>query len=210
MVEPTKSIITLFREIQEGRQASFNELFLSYYERLVVFAMQYVKQREPAEEIASELFVKLWIKRNDLQVILKPEVYLYVSVRNAALNYCRNIARFTAVSMNDHEQYQQENNVIDNYNSSSLEQSELISLLNRAIDGLPDRQKLIFRLVKEDGLKCREVAEILNISTRTVENQVYKAVKTLADSLSNYLGYHPQKNVQTKQSLTNLLLNLFF
>ncbi len=210
MVEP-KLIATLFQEIQDGKQASFNELFSACYERLVVFAQQYVKQRECAEEITSELFVKLWLRRNKLSEILKPEVYLYVSVRNAALNHRRNTSRFTAISI-DEPGIQPLENILTYTTESHMEQNELVVKLNQAIEKLPRRQQLIFRLIKQDGLKCKEVAQILNISTRTVENQVYKAIKVLAGTLSIYLGYHPQKNIRDKdkQVLSKMLLCLFF
>ena len=79
-------------------------------------------------------------------------------------------------------------------------------LLNGAVAALPEQRRLIFRLVKEQGLKSNAVAEILGISVRTVENQLYKAVKTLADSISAYLGYHPQAKTSRKQALTELPL----
>lgn len=89
-----------------------------------------------------------------------------------------------------------------------MDDRELARLLDLAITFLPEQRKIIFRLVKEQGLKSNAVAEILGISVRTVENQLYKAVKTLANSISGYLGYHPQAKISRKQIVS--ALSLFF
>jgi RNA polymerase sigma-70 factor (family 1) len=207
MLKPKRSIVMLFKEIHKGNELAFNELFLTYYDRLVSFSMTYVKQLEHAEELTSELFVKLWLKRDTLPGILKPEVYLYIAVKNAALNHLRGNKRSTQLLVNEVE-----NSLVSAFSAqdeSELETKELTQKLDEAIAALPEQRRIIFRLIKEEELKCREVACILNISVRTVENQLYKAVKTLADAISPYLGYHPQKRLSKKQSLSNLSV-LFF
>lgn len=207
MQKPERSIVMLFKEIHEGMETAFNELFLTYYDRLVAFSVQYVKQQECAEEITSELFVKLWLRRNTLPDILNPEVYLYVAIKNASLNYLRGSKKNNGPLLDRIE----EATVLPlgDYPGPELETKELTRKLDEAIAALPEQRRIIFRLIKEDGLKCREVARILNISVRTVENQMYKAVKNLADAISPYLGYHPQKKISKKQALSNLPL-LFF
>lgn len=207
MLNPERSIVMLFKEIYEGNELAFNELFLTYYDKLVAFSVQYVKQQECAEEITSELFVKLWLRRNTLPDILNPEVYVYISIKNASLNYLRGSKKNSRVGLDTEE----EGTVLQLSDNRrlELETKELSRKLDEAIAALPEQRRIIFRLIREDELKCREVARILNISVRTVENQMYKAVKTLADAISPYLGYHPQKRITRKQSLSNLPL-LFF
>ncbi len=170
------------------------------------FTKHYVRQPEIAEEISSELFVKIWLKRETIRHILKPEVYLYIAAKNAALNHLRNTKKHNIISpgyeslavltITDHEY-------------SAMEKKELIQKLDESIAALPEQRQIIFRLIKEDGLKSKEVAAILNISVRTVENQMYKAVKKLADTLSDYLGYHPQHRIP-KKTLFSGLPSLFF
>lgn len=194
MLEKEK-IKTLFQEIQQGNKTAFNELFTSYYPKLVVFARQYTKQLESAEEISAELFVKLWLKREQLFKVLNPEVYLYVSIKNACLNLIR-------ASKRQGKAHHDEDTTIpaaQGSTRSNLEDKELSKLLDAAVESLPGQRKIIFKLIKEDGLKTIEVAAILGLSKRTVENQLYKAVKTLADALSGYLGYHPQSKTVRKQ-----------
>lgn len=191
----SEKIKMLFQEIQQGNKGAFNDLFAAYYTKMVTFAQQYVKQLELAEEISSELFVKLWLKRNQLSKVLNPEVYLYVAIKNACLNSIRTAKKRSILS------YEADNVTLELIGSSNskLEDKELEKLLDEAVNSLPQQRKIIFKLIKEDGLKTNEVAVILGLSKRTVENQLYKAVKSLAETISNYLGYHPQSKSIRKQ-----------
>ena len=207
MPKPQRSITVLFEWISEGDREAFNELFLGYYDKLVSFTKHYVRQAEIAEEISSELFVKIWLKREAMRHILKPEVYLYISAKNAALNHLRNAKKHN-ISSPGHESM--EVLTLADNDSSAMERKELIRKLDESIVALPEQRQIIFRLIKEDGLKSKEVAAILNISVRTVENQMYKAVKKLADTLSDYLGYHPQHRISKKNPLSGLPILFFF
>ncbi|WP_235884350.1 RNA polymerase sigma-70 factor [Pedobacter hiemivivus] len=208
MLKPKRSVNILFQEIQAGSQDAFNALFLNYYDKLVAFSQQYVKQIESAEEITSELFVKIWLKRDTLLKVLNPEVYLYISIKNASLNQLRAARKHQVVSTDDEEQEQV--SILTVHHGTELEKKELVKLLDLAVEALPEQRRIIFRLIKEDELKSKEVAQILNISVRTVENQMYKAVKSLADAISSYLGYHPQKRISKKQALSSLSILYFF
>ena len=202
MLKPERPIAILFKEIHEGSQPAFDELFLNYYNKLSAFAQQYIKQRERAEEITSELFVKLWLKRRDLAHIVNPEMYLYVSVKNASLNQLRSISKYNMFSADDKENMLSQNT---DHLGWDMEKKELTLKLDQAVEALPQQRKIIFKLVKENGLKSKEVAQILGISTRTVENQMYKAVKALADAITPYLGYNPQKARFRKQLMYLLI-----
>jgi len=204
---PQREIVQLFKEIQHGDQTAFDELFNFYYQRLVAFAKQYTKQQESAEEITSELFVKIWLKRNTLSSVLNPEVYLYISVKNACLNLKRSDRRRVTLFAESEESTGIEG--VSKGHLTFVEDKELRKLLDLAVASLPEQRKMVFKLIKEDGLKTAAVAQILGISKRTVENQLYKAIKTLAEALSDYLGYHPQSKAVKKQQLRDLSL-LFF
>ncbi|SFH40033.1 RNA polymerase sigma-70 factor [Pedobacter insulae] len=206
MPEQKEKILSLFREIQNGNKLAFNELFLMYYPKLLTFAKQYTKNQESAEEITSELFVKIWIKRAGLFEILNPEVYLFIAIKNACLNLIRSEKKRSQFF---HEELHQSIALCSDDDGLKMENQELKKQLDLAVKALPEQRKLIFKLIKEDGLKAQEVALILNISVRTVENQLYKAVKALAEAISDYIGYHPQKRISKKQALSDLPL-LFF
>lgn len=183
-------IARLFEEIQDGNKVAFEELFFQYHHRLLAFARQFIKQQDIAQEITSELFVKIWLKRNELSKVNKPEVYLYISIKNACLNQIRSDRKRQLVFTiwPDEQSFKEPMSV----NMESIEDKELVGLLDSAILKLPEQRRIIFSLIKEQGMRSNAVAEILGISIRTVESQLYKAVKTLADSISKYLGYHPQ------------------
>jgi RNA polymerase sigma-70 factor (family 1) len=180
-----ETIPGLFKRIAAGDKQAFNTLFGRYYTRLTAFARQYTQQAEAAEEVVSDVFVKLWLRRASLVAVARPEVYLYVAVKNTALNYLR--SRKNQPALDD---------IPDALPATAPEDKELQQVLQSAIRRLPEQRRLIFRLIKEDGLKSGDVATILGLSSRTVENQLYKAVKTLADQLSLYLGYRPGQPVK--------------
>lgn len=188
MPDKKSNVAALFHEIRYGNKHAFDELFASHHDKLLVFAKQFINAPENAEEIVSELFVKLWIRRERLLSVLNPEVYLYVCVKNACLNLLRADKRRSVLFFPAPAEESVERSIRVN----SLEDKELLGLLNRAVDNLPEQRRIIYKLIKDHGLKARAVAEILGISTRTVESQLYKAVKSLADAISGYLGYHPQ------------------
>ena len=190
-----ETIQELFRRIASGDKQAFNTLFRRFYPRLTAFAQQYT-QAEAAEEIVSDVFVKLWLRRASLGTITRPEVYLYVAVKNTALNYLR--SRKNQPILDE---------IPDALSANAPEDKELQRVLQSAIRRLPEQRRLIFRLIKEDGLKSADVAVILGLSPRTVESQLYKAVKTLADQLSRYLGYHPG---QPAKRLISLMISMSF
>lgn len=204
MSKPDTPIQHLFEGISSGSREAFNELFIRYYDRLVSFTAQYVRQPEIAEEITSELFVKIWLKRETITRILKPEVYLYVAAKNASLNHIRGAGKYTMASLS------KELSTAPPCGWSDMENKELARKLDESVAALPEQRRIIFKLVREDGLKSKEVAAILNISVRTVENQMYKAIKTLADTVTDYLGYNPQNRISKKQLRSKLLLVFIF
>lgn len=178
------------RIIQENDQRSFEELFHLCYQRLVRFAVEYVHSHESAEEIVSDIFLKLWAGRDTYRDVLHIEKYLFTAVRNQSLNYLRKFSAYRVVTTDNPEQL----NIAyshDPYKAS--EWKELLAKLDEAVEMLPPRRRKIFRLVREEGFKPREVAEIMNLSHRTVETQLFKAVKTLHVVLQPHLPSR-QKN----------------
>lgn len=204
MPSKTNPIASLFREIGLGNTRAFDELFITYYDKVLAFALQYTKQPESAEEITSELFVRIWLKRAMLAEVQNPEVYLFVSIKNACLNWIRaNQKRAVLFVSGD---VQTAERPLD-FTGNLLAEKELARLLDRTVAALPEQRRIIFKLIKEQGLKRHEVAEILGLSIRTVENQLHKAIIHLADAISGYLGYDPRKKTDKKMGTG---LNILF
>jgi len=168
---------------QEDNQKSFEEIFQIFYERLLNFCIVYIKDKAYAEEIVSNVFLKLWMKRKDLN-IGNLDTYLFIAVKNMSLNHIKQYSRLRLVYVEDTGVYE-----IKNLHDpgKELERRELIFKMNQAIETLPLQCKIIFKLVKEEGLKYKEVAQILDISPRTVETQLVRALKKLDYILSGYI-----------------------
>jgi RNA polymerase sigma-70 factor (family 1) len=186
----------------QGRIARFNdqlaykELFTGLYNYLFTFARGLVHEKEAAEEIVSDVFIMVWEKRKDLERIENLKVYLYVSTRNMAFNYLEKEKRSATDSLDGAPA-----NLTSVYLDPEqlLITADMIALIQKAIAHLPPKCRMIFKLAKEDGLKYREVAEVLNISIKTVENQLAIALHKIGSTVSfdirkavsSSVGHHP-------------------
>ncbi|RPE05424.1 RNA polymerase sigma-70 factor [Chitinophaga lutea] len=179
------SVNTLWQKVwQENDQRAFEELFHGCYQRLVRFAEEYVNSHESAEEIVSDIFMKLWAGRDTYQDVLHIEKYLFTAVRNQSLNYLRKFSGYRVVATEEAGQL----NIVSSHDPyKASEWKELLARLDAAVEMLPPRRRKIFRLIREEGFKPKEVAEIMNLSHRTVETQLFNAVKTLHAELQPYL-----------------------
>lgn len=156
-------------------QSAYKQLFAHFYKSLLQFACSFVRSPEIAEEIVSDVFIKVWKKRTALSRIHNLKLYLFVSTKNGALNYLRTQKK-TFVHI---EQYQVQLQSIWFDPEKLMLTAEMMNRIQKAINDLPTRCQLIFKLVKEDGLKYREVADLLNLSVKTVENQMTAAIKKI-------------------------------
>ncbi|WP_300597650.1 RNA polymerase sigma-70 factor [Niabella sp.] len=168
---------------ENNDEQAFDELFRMFYPALLSYAQSCLKNKPVAEEICVDVMLKLWSNRKMLGTINNISNYLYVAVKHAVISYMRtsgyqrekgNISLQEAGEHLPFELSNQETRVISR---------ETLDQINKAINELPDRCRLIFKLIKEDGLKYAEVATLLEISTKTVENQLAIAIKKLTESL---------------------------
>ena len=158
-----------------------------YYHKLLNFCLLYLYQKESAEEVVSDVFVKCWMNRQHLGQVQNPEVYLFVAVKNQSLNYLRRFSNYHMVSIGEVDADHLINSL---HPDKEVEQRELHFRMNQAIALLPRQCRVIFRLIKEDGMKYKEVAEILHISPRTVQTQLFRAIEKLRGTLRPYLEAH--------------------
>lgn len=163
-----------------GDQQAFKRLFLHFYDYLFYFSNSFVKSREAAEEIVQDVFVSLWKKRETLSEIDNLRVYLYVSVRNLSVNYLRRSGFHY-----DHDLNQLDVSCMAAPSTPEelMVATEVSQRITRSVAELPPRCRLVYKLVKEDGLRYKEVAEILHISPRTVENQIATALRKIATDI---------------------------
>ncbi|SEO95790.1 RNA polymerase sigma-70 factor [Mucilaginibacter sp. AW1-7] len=176
----------LIKIARDSDLASFKKIYFLYYERLLKLACSYVKVTEVGEEIVDDVFVKIWANRAGLTEVNNLTVYLYVAVKNRAINH--NLSnRITCV---DIESVSFELKDANGSVEDVIITDELAKIINYTIQRLPDECKVVFKLVKEDGLKYRKVAEILNISVKTVEYHMKNALKAIATAISASPHHH--------------------
>jgi len=177
------------REHNEFLVNWFNRLVESYYARLCDFSFYVVHSREMAEEIVDDVFMKVWDRIDEVYHIENITAYLFRAVKNTALNYLESKYRhpvdffdnlseiFVPIEMKNPEE--------------EMISGQLMAAISEAIQALPERCKLIFLLAKENGLKYREIADILGLSEKTVENQISIALKKISEQLQK--GQLPSK-----------------
>lgn len=170
-------------QIRQGNKDAFEKLFLKFYEPLCNFAWRYVRSSHISEELVQDAFLAVWESRETLDKNRNIKTYLYQAVRNKALNHLKH-----------QEVVEEHNQHIEWLNSASISQmhdfeedSEFIKAAQRAIDDLPERACQVYKLNRKDGLTYKEIAEVLNISPRTVESQMSRTLKKLKQSLSEFL-----------------------
>ncbi|WP_341837382.1 sigma-70 family RNA polymerase sigma factor [Chitinophaga pollutisoli] len=171
----------LFQQLPHPNgEAALMQLHSLFFNRIFKLILSLVKQREPAEELASDVFMELWQRREKLSDIRNYEVYLYVIARNKAFTYLRQQLQLTD-PLDQIEDFRLE---LARSPEDLLISSEMLHRIHMAINELPPKCKLIFQLVKEQSFKYREVAEILNISPKTVEAQMGIAIKKLGKAVA--------------------------
>ncbi|HMU47903.1 MAG TPA: sigma-70 family RNA polymerase sigma factor [Chitinophagaceae bacterium] len=156
-------------------QTAYKELFILLHSRLKQFAFSILKSGEEAEELVSDIFIGIWEKRNHLTSIETPLLYFYKTAKNLAYNRINKMKK-QPISADDwfiqfHSIYFDPEKL--------MVTEEMMRQIRNAVNELPPRCKLIFKLVKEDGLKYREVAELLNLSIKTIEAQMAIALRRL-------------------------------
>lgn len=167
--------------ISHGDEHAFAKLYQQFHKRLWSFCKSIVRSGETAEEIVEDVFVKLWCNRATLVNIEDLTVYLYVAVKNRALNILSRKAQELVTSPFDFLEIEIEGKITP---YDALVNAEMMERMRKAIDELPPRCKMIFKLIREDGLKYKEVAEILNISVNTIDAQMAIAVKRICLALN--------------------------
>lgn len=164
------------RICQNNDLDAFQALHNLFYSRLCNFVFQYLKEKESCEEVVSDVFVSIWQKRNELQHIKNIQSYLYTCTKNLAIDLIRkNAIRIHS----DTNCYELEIPDVDDNFLSPLDMKEFKENMQKAIEELPPQCKLIFKMLINDQLSYKEIAEILNLSRKTVEAQVAIAYKKL-------------------------------
>lgn len=167
-----------------GDQKALELLFKKYYAQLVRFAKEILQNKDQAEDMVQEVFVKIWDKRERINIHTQIKSYLFVAVKN----HC-----FNQLKVNERK-YWMDETMEDDIRISTPDASAVIDAkqldqkIKAAIEALPPKCGLIFKMSRFEEKSYKEIAEALELSVKTVENQMGKALSLLRSSLSDYLG----------------------
>jgi RNA polymerase sigma-70 factor (ECF subfamily) len=169
--------------LKAGNREIFDEIFRAYYKELVIYCLRFVTDREMAEDIVQEMFVKLWLRHEDLHIQTALRAYLYRATQNHALNYLNQLK-----IQEKYKQYVGFSTLNGAENPlEKLQESDLELKIKHAVLSLPEKRREVYELSRHEGLKNKQIAEKLNISVKTVENQMTKALEQLRNYLKEYL-----------------------
>lgn len=166
--------------VRQGDTVSFRSIFDRYYVQLSSFATEYVKSYDAGREVAQEVFIKIWSSKESFNIEGSLKSYLYRAVYHQALNYLEKEIRRKnyeqqAANPIEESSEQADDNVLA---------SEVRIAIRQAVRQLPPKRNLVFVLHRQHGLSIKEVAQVLNVSPKTVENQMTEAMKFLREKLN--------------------------
>jgi len=169
--------------LQLGNESAFEMIFKTYYQPLCRYAYSFLQDKEEAEEVVQSSFINVWEKRNSIAIETSLKSYLYRMVRNACLNVIKHdkikqqhVAHELAVTEATYESVAQK-----------VYATELESKITEAIKTLPEQCRIVFQLSRFEELKYQEIADQLQISVKTVENHMGKALRLMREQLKEYL-----------------------
>lgn len=167
---------------QNSDQQAFKELYLVYFDRLYKFAFSILHSSEFAEEAVNDVFLNIWQKRSSLKNIESLKNYLFISTKNTSFNYLSKFRKERNTTLDD---------VLVRFEIDELTpetaffSAEIRKEIEQAINQLPPKTKLVFQMAKVEGLKYKEIAQILDISVNTIDNHIATAIKKLGQILKN-------------------------
>jgi RNA polymerase sigma-70 factor (ECF subfamily) len=182
------SNLEIFQKIISGDEPSFEKVYRFYYPRLNYFARQYLFDSESAKNIVQDVFTELWDKRQTLQENTNLNAWLFTVTRNKSLKIISQLK-----SQQNYDNYVKARQLDVNYKSladfdtSRLVFEELQSQIQASLEKLSPSCRKVFEMSRFEDKKNREIAEELNLSIKTVEAQISKALKTLKTDLHDYL-----------------------
>jgi len=177
--------------LKQNLKYQLEKLFEEYYATLLLYSITIVKDKDDAADIVQNAFIAQWRKMDSTVFHTSPRAYLYKSVYHASLDYLKH-KKIRKRHEDEIKNNGQGNSAVNN------EDKELSRILESAINELPDQCRRIFKMSRYDRLQYTEIASILEISEKTVENQIVKALRILRERLKDWLP------------MIVFLLNLFY
>ena len=172
----------LLELLEKDSEQALTLIFRTYYGYLCKVIYKIIPDSNQAEDLSQEVFFELWRKRGQLQVSISLKAYLRRAAVNRALNYIRG----RKIRLTDVNPYPMDTGQV--HAGQKMEADELQQHIDAAIDGLPERCRIVFVLSRFEDMSYNEIAGALDISVKTVENQISKALKQLREALAPFLS----------------------
>ena len=170
-------------QILQNNEHAFKQLYQMYYPRVVYFITSIVKTRIIAQDLAQDVFVNIWTNKKQLDPTLNLNNYIFVVSRNVAINHLKKEMLLLYSSIKP----EQLDISVDNTIENNLFAKEISLLIEMIVSEMPAQQQSIYRLSREKGMSNEEIANLLNISKKTVENQISLALKDIKQAISIHL-----------------------
>lgn len=169
----------------------FEEIYVSYFSRMKYFALEYVLSEEEAENIVQDVFTELWERKELLTYNINLVAFLFTSIKNRCIDHLRHRVIVRDAVNQIQEEYQVTLKVklasLELFDQSLLSEQDIEKIVSEVINSLPEKCREIFIKSKIEGKKQKDIASEMNISLKTVENQMNIAYKKLKSELKDYL-----------------------
>ncbi|MEP0418056.1 MAG: RNA polymerase sigma-70 factor [Cyclobacteriaceae bacterium] len=177
----SKEFDHIILELSEGSEAAFKAVYDRYHKNIYGFCINNGQSPEDAEEVLQEVFIKLWVKRDSIDLSKKFDSFLYSIARNIIIDKYRRLVREKAA--NDYQIHflNPENNT-----ENTVLYNDLQSEIQRTFNSMPKLRKLVFQMSRFKGYSNKEIAEELGITTKAVENHISRALQAFRKELGNY------------------------
>lgn len=176
--------------LRNGDENAFEIIFKSFFEPIVNFADEYIREFEVSRNIAQTVFMKLWENRISINPDLNLKSYLFTSTRNLCISHLRHLKtqdNYFEKKKKSYEDFLLNQEALSYLDFNTIDLDSIESIINSTIDSLPTRCKEVFLLSRFDGLKNHEIAIQLDISVKSVEANITRALKILKENLKDYL-----------------------
>lgn len=166
-------------------EKAFRDFFDLYYPKLLHLAFSILRNDEVAQDVVLEVFEKVWEQRAGLTEIENINKYLFVLVKNKSIDQLRKRKELIVLESNESNL---EEKVFWEDPENILLDKELSKKISEAVLHLPEKCRLVYRLIKEDGLKYKEASELLNLSPKTIDNHISIAMSRIRQEVEKYLS----------------------
>ncbi len=180
----------LLDDLRCGAEEVYSDVFHQLQPPLVIYAMQYIVDRDLSKEIVQEAFLKLWENRKNLTDGTNLTAYLYKIVRNLCLNHLRHMKvrdEFAEMQSRMDSDDALNYEALKDKSAERLLEAEIMERLQQAVNKMPPQCRNVFSLSRFDGKTYKEIAQELGITEKTVENQINKALKITRAELQEFL-----------------------